>query len=413
MRSTTSDIAIYKTTNNGYDGYSAQKFVHGKKIRGFGKTKAIALQRLYYNIAKREAEEKYSKAYPDFNEIATSQKLKQVIPQYIKSRQQEVRTSTLEKYERNLQQHVVPYLGEKRIKSIGRADIYQMLDKWKANKLGSSAQQHTFRYLKAFFKWCFKRELIKKNPCDYVDPPTHRSNVKTNDTKLLTQRRNLVYWLINRINHPNSEFYHDYFRLMVMLLGLRRGELLGLPWKNVKSLGSPKGNAHIVINQQLSWNKEDGFFIAKYLKNRQEGEGERKIYLPEEIRKALLQYKKIRPKPTMNDKEFNDLVFLTPAGKFINWRTYSKRWRDMWKSEMTEGDFKIKYFRPHYMRHIATSYLIEAGTPFTVVQKWIGHLDEKTTDIYAHASKEKLQEASKTFNNIITESSKNKKKEKH
>jgi len=53
----------------------------------------------------------------------------------------------------------------------------------------------------------------------------------------------------------------------------------------------------------------------------------------------------------------------------------------------------IPYINPHGLRHSIATHMLDHGADIRIVQEFLGHASINTTQVYAHVSKRKLQEA--------------------
>lgn len=177
------------------------------------------------------------------------------------------------------------------------------------------------------------------------------------------------------------------FRILAFT-GLRKGELLGLRWKDINF----KQNT-LSVNQTLAtvenWRLE--FQVPKTEKSL------RTISLDAEtlriVKRWQLKQKELFLKFGIKaNKDGSQLLFATEENKpyyldFVNHNL---------KLIIAEHD--LKYITPHGFRHTHCSLLFESGASLKEVQVRLGHTDIKTTmDIYAHVSKRQTEETANRF----------------
>lgn len=307
--------------------------------------------------------------------------------------------ATVLKYKNDLEHHVLPYLGNKRIDSYKKKEIDDLFKKTLPKTLGGSAIEHTFKEFKRFFIWAVKTEIIIENPMKNLDIPTHETAVSAvqdaNIDAWIERARDLRDWLAN----PNSKWHRWYPIFMMQLLGLRRGEYLGLTWDCVIDLHG--SDPRLVIKQQLKRHEtneeEKGWYIYKNTKNKKA----RTIPLPEDWRQALIEVEQ-RGEQGTTEWEKN-LVFLNKWAKknkdgkdefhCMRFPDFEEFWRTILVDfYLLDHPEKIGirrppsawYWRPHDNRHIAASIMAEQGVPITTAQDILGHSDSVMTAYYTH-----------------------------
>jgi integrase len=141
--------------------------------------------------------------------------------------------------------------------------------------------------------------------------------------------------------------------------GMRKGELLGLKWDQVR----------------------DGFI---YLKKTKSGKSRQ---IPLDARAALV-LKELQ----IRNKWKSPSVFVGPDGQMLQ--------------DVTKGfagacrRAGIEDFRFHDLRHTFASHLVMKGANLKAVQRLLGHSDSKMTDRYSHLSPDHLRESVNLLNTL-------------
>ena len=134
------------------------------------------------------------------------------------------RASSAKEYERVLKKEVVDRWPGKRLSSISRADVHDMLDS--IVDRGSPVQAN--RTLAAFRKlcaWAVERGYIEVSPCEKVKPP---SSERSRDRVLADDELKVIWTACDGMGWPFAPLVR-----MLMLTGQRRDEVGQLPWSEV------------------------------------------------------------------------------------------------------------------------------------------------------------------------------------
>lgn len=178
---------------------------------------------------------------------------------------------------------------------------------------------------------------------------------------------------------------------MLILTGARRGELLGLKWKNVDF-----ANNRIGIFNNLLYSSDIGI----YEDSPKEVASNRYIALPVEMCNLLKEYKdwqdgeKLRLQGCFIDKDF---VFAGDRGQALHpdsVTTYLARLSKKYKN--------LPHINPHAFRHSMASILFCNGADAVSISKRLGHAQvSTTTNIYAHIIKKTDVENAEIVGNIF------------
>ena len=119
--------------------------------------------------------------------------------------------------ERTLEMHVLPSLGDKPIRSIGRGDVHDLLDGIVENT-GAGAATGVLKHLRSMFEWALDREIIDRNPAGKLKRKDLKSN--GNAHRALDDEELKAIWkAATEIGYP----YGPCIQLL-MLTGRRRSE---------------------------------------------------------------------------------------------------------------------------------------------------------------------------------------------
>ncbi|MGN0678353.1 MAG: site-specific integrase, partial [Oscillospiraceae bacterium] len=163
--------------------------------------------------------------------------------------------------------------------------------------------------------------------------------------------------------------------------GIRRGELLGLPWKYVDL----EKNV-IYIRQAASLVKENGK-MRVIIDSPKTATSVRDIPISSELSRILAEQKK---------RARGEFVVSSSSGSVCNPRTWQRRHYDVFMNDMqcyyrNEG-IDIPIYTPHRLRHSRTSEWVNADCNLFAVAKTLGHSDlAMIRKKYAHSDVEKTR----------------------
>lgn len=290
------------------------------------------------------------------------------------------RDGTIEGYEASLKRAIDEY-GDVAATELSSSDIFTHLEKMKRqdrSKRTIAAQRTTYKKIYQFAMTDKAlNKVIKFNPAVGVPLPT---GIKKAEVREAPEDE-----VVNAIKEKADTAYFGKFALFLIYSGLRRGEALGLQWRDIDWKGK-----WINISRAVSYH---GSHKVGELKTEA---GYRKLPLLPPAEKLLLTFKG------------KDDEFVFPASedpkKFMPQSTYVKHWnhycKDMGFVEdaptETKGKNGHKYIKhhykntltAHYLRHGYATTLFEAGVDEFSAKTFLGHERIETTmRIYTHLRK--------------------------
>ncbi len=212
--------------------------------------------------------------------------------------------------------------------------------------------------IKSFFKFCYKKEYIEKNPAALVATP--KAEKKLPSFLLRTEMDALLD--DNETDDP---------------VGLRNLALLELLY-----------STGLRISEALSLNLRDVTSDPKLVKVRGKGDKERVVPIGEKARKAINRYLKTR-NSLLKEKD-EEALFISKRGNRMN---TVGAYRIVNKALMFVTEAKQK--SPHVLRHSFATHLLDNGADIQAVSEMLGHASLSTTQVYTHVSVERLKETYK------------------
>lgn len=335
-------IDSYKLSN-GQTRYRVSVYVNGKRVkqkRGF-KTKKEA--RDYEARVRLEGAPKPYKTYGEVEEL------------YLASLENKREESTIYNLEKRLQKHIPKDWRRRNIAAIKPEECQQYVNDI-ANDFAPSSAGIYISDANKVFEYAFNLELVRRNPFNQVIKPKSRESSTEEKWALWTPEQ--IGLFLETAASMDDPLIYPFFRL-VLFSGMRRGEALGIRWKD---FDSEHGTISIVNAVALNRN---GGPTERHPKNH----SERIISIDDDTADAI---EALRGFAT-TERIFP--ICATTAGKWFR------------NVEKAAG---LPHSRLHNLRHEHCTVLLENGAYLKDVQQRLGHKDANTTlNIYAHANKDK------------------------
>jgi integrase len=260
--------------------------------------------------------------------------------------------STVRGYRNTINVHLLPVFGTMKLSDIG----VQEIERWRAGMTSVRAQRELSNKTKnnllvlmhAIFRHAVKLYGLAANPVASVDRFRVRSS---GDIQVFSPEE---VWALVRAagSEPDAAIF-----LTAAFTGLRRGELLGLRWRDVDFAGS-------TIRVRAS-------YAAGKLTTPKSGKV-RAVPMAPDVASALAKLGD-RERYTGDD----DFVFAGEAGPPLDGDALSSRYRD------ALARAGLRPLRFHDLRHTFGTRMI-AKADIRRVQEWMGHADIQTTMKYLH-----------------------------
>ena len=270
---------------------------------------------------------------------------------------------TIETTKNIIDRYLIPNLGAYKLIEIKPAHIDRMLRNMA--DLSQSTQKKALNYANQIFEKAVENDIIPKSPCFNKKPiapvpeKVHALSDEQCERLLIAMKGTRVY--------P--------FLVVLLFCGLRRGEAMGLMWKDIDF----NQNILSVEREVIHTSDNRQGFISKDLKTKA---ARRKIPMSPEVVSVLKAEKA---------KSNSLYVFSMQNGSYLSDASF----RSMWKlidyrtigGPSTEDhvkqvlDFEV---HPHMLRHTCCTRWISSGMNPKEVQYLMGHATSRVTmDVYA------------------------------
>ncbi len=353
--------------------YETTYYFKGKQYHFYGKTAAIAKK-------KRDDFKELQETCPLSIEKYT---FAEWVMAWVEAQKNTLSPQTYKSYSYLLQKH------------IGRAAIGQLLlmdlspttfRNYYVILVDEGLSARTIRYLHTITKKALNQAVedgaLKVNPLQNVSPPKGQRKA----AEALTEEQ--IKLLLSSIdNEP--------FRRIVefaLATGLRRGEIIGLSWRNVSI-----DTGTVTVNQSVI-RKDGRDVISTNLKTKS---SRRTITIDKKTIIMLQQQHaycdRLRLKAGRSfDKDHLNLVFPDENGQIIHQNTLSKMARHAFDK------IDLPHFRFHSLRHTHATILVKAGIHFKIIQHRLGHSSFNVTmDTYSHITPEMDKQAIQVLEKIL------------
>lgn len=291
----------------------------------------------------------------------------------------DLRPATVALYETMLSRHIIPALGSVPLMKLSPQHLTTFYaEKRQSGKLNgtgglsSRSVRILHNILHEALDWAVKQQILIRNVTDTINAP--KFSYKEKRVWTAEEARRLI----------NAAAGHEWGPLFLMLLttGMRRGECLGLRWRD---LDWQAGKVRIA--QQVT--AVQGQIIVGEPKT---PKARRSITLAPSCLVALKEHRsrQLEARLKASDWEDHDLIFCTSHGKPIHPRNVG---RTLDRLCEVAG---VPRLSVHQTRHTHTTLLFQDGQNIKMISERLGHSSVGITlEIYAHLA-ENAQDAAAT-----------------
>ena len=295
-------------------------------------------------------------------------------------------------YERLLQlrKRVYAAIGHMRMDKITPRQIQAFvnaLSKEGANErtgkpLAPKTIRHNLSLISDVFAYAVKMGVVSENPCSKVTIPKGEVKEKQIYTPAEVER------FLTLLNGEPLK-YKTFFNLMIYS-GFRRGEMLGLEWKDVD-----------FENNIISVRRTSNYTAAKgvYTDTTKTKRSQRTLKFPQEIMDMLKEY-----------KEEQDAEALRVGSKWVETDRLYVKWNGepmqngtpyFWLNEFCDKH-GLPFYGLHSFRHLFASLLVNSGVDIVTVSGALGHSAVSTTsNVYCHMLQEAQAKVSDAVSNAL------------
>ena len=266
----------------------------------------------------------------------------------------DLRPRTLDIYEQGLRLHVLPELGERRVRAIQADDLVAWHRRRQGEGWSADSIHAWWTPLRLVLSHGVRLGHVQSNPADKL--MAHERPKAGQSRKRFLSRREMRRLLAVTPTH---------YRLAVatgLFAGLRLGEVLGLTWDDVDIAG---GVLRVRAQLDRKGNRQELKTTA----------GRREVILVPSLAKELRRYRLSSP-----HSHGHDLVFTSSSGRTIGHRNLSRR--GLGKGCERAGLSGVTF---HALRHTFASVLIAQGEDPVFVSRQLGHANPAITlRVYSH-----------------------------
>ncbi len=271
--------------------------------------------------------------------------------------------STYAEYQRCIEHVLVPAFGTLKLDQLSTEHVRGLIAKHVEARKSKSTIRNYLAPLRAAYSQAVDDGLVSKNPAGKVGKLLKHAKSPTREMNPLTRCETVT--LLGAAKGKAPLIYP--LLLCAVRTGLRRGELIGLQWRDIDFDGRYLLVRRAVVRGQVGLPK-----------NRKV----RRVDLSSQLCTELKAQREIRMLETLSKDEtlkFDEPVFLSPMGFRWDERNLEKVWHQALKAS------GIRKIRLHDLRYTFASQLIEQGAHPKYIQEQLGHSSiTMTMDTYGH-----------------------------
>jgi len=342
-------------------------------------------RKTYYGATRKAVAEALNKALREMAQGLPVAIQRQTVEQFLEhwlenAVRPATRPATFSSYTDTVKLHILPILGRLPLSKVSPQHVQTLLNQKLKQGLSSRYVAYIRAVLRIALNQAKKWNLVTLNAAELAEPP----RVERHEFRALDPADTRK--LLDAVKGARLEALYS----VALSLGLRRGEILGLRWKDL--------------------NLDEGVLSVKQAAQRIRGQGmtfappkteraRRKVMLPNPLVSALRSHHKRQLEEQLcagSRWQQMDLVFASGVGTPLEPRNLDRHFKRM----LVKAD--LPNMRFHDLRHSAASLLLAQNVNPRTVMEILGHSRiSMTLDTYSHVMPEAMREAADKISAVL------------
>lgn len=281
------------------------------------------------------------------------------LEQWLKEKSRQVKPRTIELYSHCVNAHIIPRVGRKQLAKLTPLNVQTMVGSI-ADEVGVSSANKSRTLLYSAMRQASRWQLVIHNPVEAVDT-------------LKEKKREMLLWTSQEaVRFLETAQTHRMYALfyLAMTTGLRRGELLGLMWDDLR------GN---MLNVQRSLTLVNGKPVVTTPKTYK---ATRWVALSPDVLDVLEAHRSHQQAEQLflgDAWEKSNLIFTSEVGTPFNPHNVARLRKQLFRKA------GVPHVRLHDLRHLHASLAIKDGMDPKMLADRLGHAKASfTMDVYTH-----------------------------
>lgn len=320
------------------------------------------------------------------------QRLVAFLADWLELQRTQLQPSTLRQYTGTANRYLIPHLGDRLVTEITHRDISSFYRRLllgggvRGKPLALATVQRVAAMTHKVFEDAVRDDLIDTNPCDKALLPRIDPNATPRELQVWTTEQ-----LATFLEHQRQRRLWPLW-VVAAGTGMRRGELLGLRWRDVDVAAN---TVHVRRSLSLIAGVPQ-LKVPKSNRSRSLRVGPAVLHAFEVRRHQQVRDAEGIDRPAQDESATWDLVFTEPDGGMI----VPQKATDTFREAVREAPVPV--LRLHDLRHSHATWMLQAGVSAKVVSARLGHASVKTTlDLYAEVLPAMDQDAADRFESLV------------
>ena len=245
-------------------------------------------------------------------------------------------------YEVEIRKHIKPYIGSVRLCDLNTSHIQGLVRKLQKQGLSAKTVKNVHSCLSSALEQARREGSIAHNPCEFAKLP----KVQQQEIKPLTLEQMHIL-----LDTAKDDPYEKVITIC-LFCGLRKGEALGLSWKQVDF-----DKAVITVKQQLQSSTAAGYYILNETKNGKPRTLDAPPFIMQMLKDVQQAQRAAKLKAGKAWANEWGLVFTNPLGEHLSRPTMQTHFKRILAAASLPSTIRIHDLRHPYVKHTTKKYL--------------------------------------------------------